>query len=77
MLHFTFSYLLDNKYKMIRLKLIHNILPFKQLLQQWNILDTCMCVLCYFTEDYGHIFLKRQYFYEFLKKVYVLVSKAI
>ena len=60
---------------MLRCKLSHYILQCKQLLLQWHIQETSMCYLCNLTEDYEHFFLKCQFFHEFWKKIYVLVSK--
>ena len=74
-LQFTFTYLINNKNKMLRWKLLHYFLPCKQLLLQWHIQETSMCDLCNLTDDYEHFFLKCQFFHEFWKKIYVLVSK--
>ena len=43
MLKFTFHHLKENKLKIFRWKLLHFILPCKQLLYQWKIGHTPLC----------------------------------
>jgi hypothetical protein len=56
MLKFTFHHLKENKLKIFRWKLLHFILPCKQLLYQWKIESTPLCDTCHIIDDYEHYF---------------------
>ena len=43
---FTFNYLELNRLKIFKWKLIHFILPCKELLKQWRIVDDSDCLVC-------------------------------
>jgi len=45
-LFFTFNYLEINKLKIFKWKLIHFILPCKELLKQWRIVNDSDCQVC-------------------------------
>ena len=45
-LFFTFNYLELNKLKSFKWKLIHFILPCKELLKQWRIVNDSDCLVC-------------------------------
>jgi hypothetical protein len=45
-LFFTFNYLELNKLKIFKWKFIHFILPCKELLKQWRIVNNSDCLVC-------------------------------
>ena len=45
-LFFTFNYLELNKLKIFKWKLIHFIIPCKELLKQWRIVNNSDCLVC-------------------------------
>ena len=75
MLHFTFYHIQDNKLKIFRWKLLHQILPCKTLLFQWKIANNNKCNVCDQIEDYEHFFINCQYFYSFWRKIEILLNK--
>ena len=76
MLNFIFTYLKDNRLKIFKWKLLHHILPCKQLLFQWKIKEDSKCDLCNVTEDYKHFFLECRYFKTFWEKIKILLNKV-
>ena len=56
-LFFTFNYLELNKLKIFKWKLIHFILPCKELLKQWRIVNNSDCLVCKEKENYKHLYL--------------------
>ena len=55
-LFFTFNYLELNKLKIFKWKLIHFILPCKELLKQWRIVNNSDCLVCKEKENYKHFY---------------------
>ncbi len=74
-LHFNFKYIEDNKIKMFRWKLMHYILPCKELLFQWRIKSDKLCILCNETENYQHFFFDCSYVKEFWKTMEDMLTK--
>jgi hypothetical protein len=60
-LFFTFNYLELNKLKIFKWKLIHFILPCKELLKQWRIVNNSDCLVCKEKENYKHLYLDCKY----------------
>jgi hypothetical protein len=60
-LFFTFNYLELNKLKIFKWKLIHFILPCKELLKQWRIVNTSDCLVCTEKENYKHFYFDCKY----------------
>jgi len=48
----------ERKLAMIHYKLLHNILPCKQLLYRWRLVGDPFCNICKVTEDYEHLFVQ-------------------
>ena len=74
-LKFIHQNLVENKHKMMRWKLLHNILPCKTLLKQWKICDNSVCNYCNEIENYEHYFLKCKYFKDLWGKIYEITEK--
>ena len=74
-LEFIFKHLLENKFKIFRWKLLHFILPCKNILYKWKIVSDDKCSLCHKVEDYEHYFLKCSYLNEFWNKIKILFTK--
>jgi hypothetical protein len=68
----NFSYLEENKLKIFRWKLIQYIIPTKNLLFQWKIVNNNRCNLCGNEEDYLYYFIACSFFKTFWKKIYNL-----
>jgi hypothetical protein len=60
-LFFTFNYLELHKLKILKWKLIHFILPCKELLKQWRIVNNSACLVCKEKENYKHLYLDCKY----------------
>jgi len=60
-LFFTFNYLELNKLKIFKWKLIHFILPCKELLKQWRIVNNSDCLVCKEKENYKHFYFDCKY----------------
>lgn len=75
MLNFVFYSLQINKLKIFRWKLLHYILPCKQLLYIWKLKSDDQCHICNQLENYEHFFITCKYFQTFWKKVKVLLVK--
>ena len=58
---FTFNYLELNKLKIFKWKLIHFILPYKELLKQWRIVNDSDCLVCKKKENYKHFYFDCKY----------------
>ena len=54
--NFIFTHLRDNKFKVFRWKLLHYILPCKELLCKWKISSDDKCKKCKVQENYYHFF---------------------
>ena len=57
-LFFTFNNLELNKLKIFKWKLIHFILPCKELLKLWRIVNDSDCQVCKENENYKHLLCK-------------------
>ena len=75
MLNYIFYYIQDNKFKMLRWKFLHYILPTKQLLFSWKITKTPLCNICDVIEDYEHYFLTCKFLKSFWDKIKLLLDK--
>ena len=75
MLEFVFCKLKDNKFKMYKWKLLHNILPCKTLLFKWHIATDNKCNFCNVIEDYQHLFFDCQRLTTFWAKVIDILHK--
>jgi hypothetical protein len=53
-LTFVFKNMKENKFKVYKWKLIHYILPCKELLFKWHITTNNLCNNCQITENYEH-----------------------
>ena len=60
-LFFTFNYLELNKLQIFIWKLIHFILPCKELLKQWRIVNDSDCQVCKENENYKHFYFDCKY----------------
>ena len=60
-LKFTFTFLKINKLKTFKWKLLHFILPCKEMLHRWKISDSNLCSFCQAKEDYKHFFISCSY----------------
>ena len=60
-LYFTFNYLELNKLKIFKWKRIHFILPCKELLKQWRIVNNSGCLVFKEKENYKHLYLDCEY----------------
>ena len=74
-LKFIHQNLIENKHKMMRWKILHNILPCKTLLRQWKICENSVCNYCNEIENYEHYFLKCKYFKDLWEKIYKITEK--
>ena len=68
-LFFTFNYLELNKLKIFKWKLIHFILPCKELLKQWRIVNNSDCLVCKEKENYKHLYLDCKYSKKYWQEV--------
>jgi hypothetical protein len=71
-LFFTFNYLELNKLKIFKWKLIHFILPCKELLKQWRIVNNSDCLVCKEKENYKHFYFDCKYnkkYWQEVKKI--------
>ena len=75
MLNYIFYYIQDNKFKMLRWKFLHYILPTKQLLFSWKITKTPLCNICDVIEDYEHYFLTCKFLKSFWDQIKLLLDK--
>ena len=75
MLKFTFHHLKENKLNIFRWKLLHFILPFKQLLYQWKIESTPLCDTCHIVDDYEHYFITCKSLDTFWNDVKIIIEK--
>ena len=75
MLKFTFHHLKENKLKIFRWKLLHFILPCKQLLYQWKIENTPLCATCHIIDDYENYFISCKRLDSFWNDVQILLEK--
>jgi hypothetical protein len=66
---YIFTEIDDTKLKEFRAKLVYNILPCKELLYKWKILDTPHCNACGTLETYEHFFIKCECLHSFWLKV--------
>jgi hypothetical protein len=57
MIYYVIDEYKENKLKIFRWKLLHFILPCKQLLYQWKIENTPLCDTCHIIDDYEHYFI--------------------
>ena len=71
---FIFEYLDDNRLKMFRYKLIHNILPCGEQLYKWKIISDDLCSICKVKDDYQHLFILCKLNENFLNKIYTLLK---
>ena len=60
-LFFSFNYLELNKLKIFKWKLIHFILPCKELLKQWRIVKNSDFLVCKEKENYKHFYFDCKY----------------
>ena len=69
-LTFVFKNMKENKFKVYKWKLIHYILPCKELLFKWHITTNNLCNNCQITENYAHFFecKKLETFWRIIKK---------
>ena len=74
-LKFIHQNLIENKHKMMRWKILHNILPCKTLLRQWKICENSVCNYSNDIENYEHYFLKCKYFKDLWEKIYEITEK--
>ena len=58
-------------------KLLHYILPCKELLFKWKIVTSPMCNVCNTVEDYEHYFTGCKYYESFRNKIELLLEKLI
>jgi hypothetical protein len=72
---FTFHHLKENKLKIFRWKLLHFILPCKQLLYQWKIETTPLCDTCHIIDDYEHYCISCKSLDSFWNDVKILLEK--
>ena len=68
-LNFIFNKLYENKLKIFRWKLLHCILPTKQLLYRWRIKTDPYCNKCKTIENYEHYFITCKFLTPFLKDI--------
>jgi hypothetical protein len=68
-LFFAFNYLELNKLKIFKWKLIHFILPCKELLKQWRIVNNSDCLVCKEKENYKHLYFDCKYNKKYWQKV--------
>lgn len=68
-LNFIFNYLIENKLKMFRWKLMNYILPNKFLLFQWKMIENNLCQNCQKTENYEHFYIECLLLQDFWEKV--------
>jgi hypothetical protein len=66
---FTFNYLELNKLKIFKWKLIHFILPCKELLTQWRIVNNSDCLVCKEKENYKHFYFDCKYYKKYWQEV--------
>ena len=71
---FITYFIQDNKIKVFRWKILHYILPCKELLYQWKITTDNLCNACKVKEDYKHFFIECLYFKEFWSVMKELLS---
>ena len=57
---------LDNRIKVFKYKLIHNIIPTREHLHKWRILDSPECIQCNTNDHYLHCFISYKYLDFFL-----------
>ena len=74
MLFFTFNFIIENKLKIFRWKLMNYILPCKKLLYQWKICSNDNCMTCNEIEDYEHFFLNCKIIKTFWQNIKVLLA---
>ena len=65
----------ENKFKVYKWKLIHYILPSKELLFKWHITTNKLCNNCQFTEHYEHFFFECKRLEVFWRIIKNLFSK--
>ena len=68
MFKFIHKYLKDNQLKMIKWKLLHYIIPRKNLLHIWTLSSNEKCNVCDVVEDYNHFFIQCKYLEQFRVK---------
>ena len=71
---FIFYHLQENKLKMFKWKLIHFILPCKDLLCKWKISGNNLCSNCGIKEDYEHQFFKCSLIQKFINTIQHLLK---
>lgn len=74
-LFFTFNYLELNKLKIFKWKLIHFILPCKELLKQWRIVNDSECQVCKENENYKHFYFNCKYNKTYWQEVKKMTKK--
>ena len=62
--------------KVFRWKLLHFIIPTKNLLLKWKIMKNSLCNLCNIVEDYSHYFRTCILFKDFWDKIKELLKKS-
>ena len=76
-LFFTFNYLELNKLKIFKWKLIHFILPCKELLKQWRIVNNSDCLVCKEKENYKHFYFDCKYNKKILARGEQIYNKSL
>ena len=71
---FIFYYLDEPKYKIFKWKILHYILPCKQLLLMWKLVDSSLCNVCNELENYEHFFITCKYFENFWNNIKILLD---
>jgi len=74
-LTFVFKNMKENKFKVYKWKLIHYILPCKELLFKWHITTNNLCNNCQIIENYEHFFFECKRLETFWRIIKNLFSK--
>lgn len=72
---FVFKHVKDNKFKILRWKLLDWILPCKQILETWKIVDTSFCNICNVNENYEHFFITCKYLKKKWEGIRLILNK--
>ena len=72
---FIFQYLEENKLKIFRWKLLHFLIPKKQLLCKWKLTNNSLCNFCNIEEDYFHYLMTCPYLKTFWDSIHHIFKK--
>ena len=72
----TMHNVIDNRVKQFRYKLIHKIIPSKELRFIWKISSNPLCNVCNVTESYSHLFIECKEIQNFWDQIITLLNKC-